>query len=89
MIASFDHENIDLGSPNLHLKELLYGPTYPPNFVFLAHTGAEIAGGGVTDSTPPPLPGRVILRPSPGSVKDIAYEMNGFYLAQLVGYTSH
>ena len=30
------------GSPNLHLKEFLYGPTYPPDFVFLALTGAEI-----------------------------------------------
>ena len=42
-------------------------PTYPPNFVLLALTGAEIAGGGA-DSAPPSPPGRVILRPSPGSV---------------------
>ena len=49
----FDHENSDLGSPNLHPKEFLYGPTYPPNFVFLALTGAEIAGGGGSISAPP------------------------------------
>ena len=65
MMTSFDLKNIDLGSPNLHLEEFLYGPTYPPNFVFLVLTGAEIAGEA--DSAPPP-PGRVILRPSPGSV---------------------
>ena len=52
MMTSFDDENIDLGSPNLHLKELLYKPTHPPNFVFLAITGAEIAWGGGADSAP-------------------------------------
>ena len=52
LMTSFDHANIDLGSPNLHPRELLCGPTYPLNFVFLAHTGAEIAGGGQT--LPPP-----------------------------------
>ena len=46
MMTSFHLENIYLGSPNLHLKELLYKPTYPPNFMFLTLTGAEIAGGG-------------------------------------------
>ena len=66
IMTSFDLENIDLGSPNLHLKQFLYGPTYPLRFVFLAFTGAEIAGEGA-DSAPPP-PGRLILRPSPGSV---------------------
>ena len=64
IMTSFDLQNIDLGSPNLHLKEFLYGPTYPPYFVFLALTGAEIAGGRFCQ----PPPGRVILRPSPGSV---------------------
>ena len=53
MMTSFDLENIGPGSPNLYLKEFLYGPTYPPNFVFLALTGAEIGGGGA-DSAPPP-----------------------------------
>ena len=56
MMTSFDLENIDLGSPSVHLKEFLYGSTYPPNFVFLALTGAEIAGGGA-DSGPSPLQG--------------------------------
>ena len=46
MMTSFDLGNIDLGLYNLHLKECLYGPTYPPKFVFLALTGAEIAEGG-------------------------------------------
>ena len=45
MMTSFDLDNFDLGSPNLHLKEFLYEPTYPLNFVFLAFMGAEIAGG--------------------------------------------
>ena len=65
MMTSFDLENIDLGSPNLDPKEFLYGPTYPLYFVFLALTGAEIAGGG--QILPPSPPGRVILRPSTGS----------------------
>ena len=46
MITSFVLENIDRESPNLHLKEFLYGPTYPLNFVVLALTRAEIAWGG-------------------------------------------
>ena len=55
MITSFDFENFDLGSPNLHFNEFLYDPTYPLNFVFPTLTGAEIAGG--EDSAPPPLQG--------------------------------
>ena len=50
MMTSFDHENIDLGSPNLQLKEFLYVPTYSLNVVFLALTGAE--KGGVDSATP-------------------------------------
>ena len=46
IMTSFDLENIDLGSQNLCLKEFLYRHTYPPNFVFLALTGAKIAGVG-------------------------------------------
>ena len=65
MMTSFDLKNIDLGSPNWYLEEFFYGLIYPPNFVFPAFTGADIAGGA--DSAPPP-PGRVIFRPSPGSV---------------------
>ena len=64
-MTPFNLENIDLESPTLHLKEFLYGPTYPPTFVFLALTGAEKAGEGA-DSAPPPV--CVILRPFPGSV---------------------
>ena len=58
MMTSFALENIDLGSPHLHLKEFLYWPTYPPNLVSSTLTGAEIAGGGA-ESAPPPPPGRV------------------------------
>ena len=47
-------------------QRILIRPTYLPNFVFLALMGAEIAGRW--QILPPPLPGRVILRPSPGSV---------------------
>ena len=54
MMTSFDLENVDLGSPNFHLKEFLYGPTYPPNVMFLALTGAEIPGSRFC---PPPLQG--------------------------------
>ena len=52
MMTLFDLENVDLGSPNLHFKEFLYGPTYHRNFVFLTLAEAEIAGG-VSDSAPP------------------------------------
>ena len=62
-MTSFDLEDVDLGSPNLHHKEVLYEPTQPPSFVFLAFLGAEIGGGRIC-----PPPGRVILRPSPGDV---------------------
>ena len=46
MMTSFDLKNIDLGSRNLHIKNILDEPAYPQNFVFLALTGAEIAGEG-------------------------------------------
>ena len=42
-MTSLDLEDVDLGSPNLHHKELC-GPTLP-SYVFLAFLGAEIAGG--------------------------------------------
>ena len=80
MMTSFDYENINLGSPNLHLKEFLYGPTYSPDFVFLALTGAEITGGRFCP--PPPPPGRVILRPSSESMlnsKAKSLQFNGQY----------
>ena len=37
----------------MHLEKFLYRPTFPPNFVFLALTGAEIAGGGQILPPPP------------------------------------
>ena len=43
--TSFDLEDVDLGSPNLHHKEFLCGPTHSPSFMFLALLGAEIAKG--------------------------------------------
>ena len=46
LMTSFDLEDVDLASPNLHHKEFLCGPTHPPSFVFLAFLGDEIAGGG-------------------------------------------
>ena len=61
LMTSFDLEDVDLRSPNLHHKEFLCWSTHPPSFVFLAFLGAEIAGGA--EYVPPP--GRVILRPSP------------------------
>ena len=64
LMTSFDLEDVDLGSPNLHHKEFLCGPTHPRRFVFLAFLGADIAGG----QNMPPSPGCVILRPSPGDV---------------------
>ena len=57
MMTAFDLEHIHLGSLTLHLKKFLYGPTYPPNFVLLTFTGAEIAGGG--QILPIPLQGPV------------------------------
>ena len=63
-MTSFDLEDVDLGSPNLHHKEFLCGPTNPPSFVFLAFLGAEIKWGAEYA----PSPGSVILRPSPGDV---------------------
>ena len=58
MMTSFDHGNIDLGSPNLHLYEYLYRPIYSPNFVFPTLTVAEIAGEGEQILTPPPSSAR-------------------------------
>ena len=36
LMTSFDLEDVDLGSPKLHHKEFLCGPTHPASFVFLA-----------------------------------------------------
>ena len=46
VVTSFDLEDVDLGSPNLHSKEFPTGPSCLPNLVILAPTGAEIVGGG-------------------------------------------
>ena len=54
MMTSLDLENTDLILPNSDLEGFLYGPTYPPNVVFLGFTGAEIAGA---HNIPPPLQG--------------------------------
>ena len=42
-MTSFDLDDVGLGSPNLHHKEFLCGPTHPPSFVFLAFLGADEA----------------------------------------------
>ena len=53
-MKSFDLEDVDLRSPNLHHIEFYAGllSTHPPSFVFLAFLGAEIAGGRIC----PPFP---------------------------------
>ena len=50
LMMTFDLENIDPKSLNLHQKEFLCKPT-PPSLVFLASLGAEIADGHIM---PPP-----------------------------------
>ena len=45
-MTSFDLEDIDPRSWKLHQSEFTMGPPFPPNFVILAITGAEISGGG-------------------------------------------
>ena len=67
-MTSFDLEDVDLGSPNLHHKEFLCGPTHPQSFVFLAFLGAEIAGGGA-EYAPPPSRARNSQTLSRGRVK--------------------
>ena len=53
-------EDIDLGSPKLHVIEIFNQPTfYKKNLVILAFIGAELAGRA--DSAPLPLPWRVLL----------------------------
>ena len=52
MMTSVDLENIDLGSPNLYPKELLYALNFPLNFVFLALMGAEIEDGVLSAPSP-------------------------------------
>ena len=51
-LTSFDLEDIDPRSWKLHQSEFTMGPPFPPNFVILAITGAEISGGGGGKSTP-------------------------------------
>ena len=48
MMTSFDLKNSDLLTPNLHIKEVLYGPTYLLTFVFLSRQQGCII-------CPPPL----------------------------------
>ena len=66
-MTSFDPLNIDLESLNLHHEPLLCRSTYLPNFVFLAHLEAEIAGGGQLYA--PPSAWRVARGPSACRVK--------------------
>ena len=56
LMTSFDLENIDLRPPNLHQKELLCGPTPPPNFGVSSSIGSRYSRGHYM-----PHPGRVIL----------------------------
>ena len=43
LMTSFDLENVDRRSHNLHRREFLGGLTYPPSLVFLTFLGVEIA----------------------------------------------
>ena len=65
-MTSFDPLNIDLESLNLHHEPLLCRSTYLPNFVFLAHLEAEIAGGATL--CPPPAPGGWRGGPAPAGL---------------------
>ena len=51
-LTSFDLEDIDPRSWKLHQSEFTMGPPFPPNFVILAITGAEISGGGGVNRPP-------------------------------------
>ena len=64
-------------------QKVIYGPTYPPNFVFLALAGAEIAAAG---HYLPPFSGRVIPRPSTGSVLNTFITMRlSFFITYIQG----
>ena len=65
-MTSFDPLNIDLESLNLHHEPLLCRSTYLPNFVFLAHLEAEIAGGGQLYAPPQRLAGGAGAQRLPG-----------------------
>ena len=47
MKFEFFPEDIDLGSPKLHMIEILSQPTSHKNLLILAFIGAELVGGGV------------------------------------------
>ena len=68
LMTSFDLENVNPKSQNLHQKDFLCGSTHPHSFVFLARLGAEIAWGHYI----PPSPGCIMLRPSPVRVLTLA-----------------
>ena len=70
-MTSFDPLNIDLESLNLHHEPLLCRSTYLPNFVFLVHLEAEIAGGGGNFMPPPPAPGGWRGGPAPAGLRNI------------------
>ena len=55
-------EDIDLGTPNLHVIEIFSHTISHKNLAILAFIAAELAVGGGR-FCPPPIPGRVILNP--------------------------
>ena len=63
-MTSFDLENVVPWSRNFNQKELLCGPTSPPNFGVYSSSGRRDSRG---HDIPPPS-GRVILRPPPARV---------------------
>ena len=67
-LTSFDPLNIDPVTPNFHHNVFLCGPTHLPNLVFLAHVGAEIAGGQLYALPPPPPGGRWLVEPPPAGL---------------------
>ena len=63
----FDHKDVDLGSPKLHVTKFFNQSRFRKNVVILAFKRAEMAGGQILlPPPPPPSPGRVILIPIPG-----------------------
>ena len=65
MMTSFDLKHSDLLAPNLHIKEVLYGPTYLLTSCFCRDSR------GVLSAPPPSSPVCAMLIPSPRSVLNI------------------
>ena len=62
LMTSFDLDDVDLVSPDLHHKEVWCGPTHPTSFVFLTFMGTKIAGGRIS-----PLQGAYFSDPLQGT----------------------